>query len=222
MAASLASARATEGYVASVQPLATQAGLDALRAGGNAIDAAAAVALTLGVVDGHNSGIGGGCFFLARLANGTLVAIDGRETAPAKASQDMYLKDGKPIEELSKTGPLASATPGALAVYEEAVRKHGKLPFAKALEAGIRHAEEGFAIDRVYAKKLAGQATNLALFPASKAIFLNPDGSPYLQGEKIVQKDLAQSYRKIAKEGSDWFYRGAFAKAAEKIGRAHV
>ncbi|NBR63626.1 MAG: gamma-glutamyltransferase, partial [Verrucomicrobia bacterium] len=169
---------------ASVQPLATRAGLDALQAGGNAIDAAAAVALTLGVVDGHNSGIGGGCFFLARLADGTFVAMDGRETAPAKATRDMYLREGKPVDELSKTGPLASATPGALAVYAEAVRRHGKLPFARALDAGTRHAEEGFAIDRVYARKLAGQATNLALFPSSKAIFLKPDGSPYLEGEK--------------------------------------
>ena len=100
---SLSSLYSTEGFVASVQPLATQAGLDALRAGGNAIDAAAAVALTLGVVDGHNSGIGGGCFFLARLANGTFIALDGRETAPAKATRDMYLKDGQVVSELSKT-----------------------------------------------------------------------------------------------------------------------
>ena len=98
MVASIVSVRATEGFVASVQPLATQAGLDTLRAGGNAIDAAAAVALTLGVVDGHNSGIGGGCFFLARLADGTFIALDGRETAPAKATRDMYLKDGKPVD----------------------------------------------------------------------------------------------------------------------------
>jgi len=78
MAASIVSVRATEGFVASVQPLATQAGLDALKAGGNAIDAATAVGLTLGVVDGHNSGIGGGCFFLARLADGKFIALDGR------------------------------------------------------------------------------------------------------------------------------------------------
>lgn len=221
MAASLAPARATEGYVASVQPLATQAGLDALKAGGNAIDAAAAVALTLGVVDGHNSGIGGGCFFLARLADGTFVALDGRETAPAKATRDMYLRDGKPEEDLSKTGPLASATPGALAVYAEAVQRHGKLSFAKAFEAGIRHAEDGFAIDRVYAKKLANQATNLALFPASKAIFLKADGSPYLEGETIVQKDLAKSYRKMAKDGTNWFYEGSFPKTVEKYLQAN-
>jgi len=221
MAASIASVRATEGFVASVQPLATQAGLEALKAGGNAIDAAAAVALTLGVVDGHNSGIGGGCFFLARLADGTLLALDGRETAPAQATRDMYLRDGKPVEEMSKTGSLASATPGALAVYEEAVRKHGKLPFSKAFDAGIRHAAEGFPIDRVYAKKLAGQATNLALFPASKAIFLKADGSPYLEGEKIVQKDLAESYRKMAKEGAGWFYQSTFPKRVEKYMKAN-
>ncbi len=99
MVGSLSSLQATEGFVTSVQPLATQAGLDALRAGGNAIDAAAAVALTLGVVDGHNSGIGGGCFFLARLADGTFIALDGRETAPAKATRDMYLKDGQVVSE---------------------------------------------------------------------------------------------------------------------------
>jgi len=221
MVVSLSSLHATEGFVASVQPLATQAGLDALRAGGNAIDAAAAVALTLGVVDGHNSGIGGGCFFLARLADGTFIALDGRETAPAKATRDMYLKDGQVVSELSKTGPLASATPGALAVYDEAVRKHGKLPFAKAFTAGIHHADQGFPIDRVYAKKLAGQVTNLALFPSSKAIFLKSDGSPYLEGETIVQKDLAESYRQMAKNGTAWFYQKTFPKTVGKYMKAN-
>ena len=221
MVVSLSSLHATEGFVASVQPLATQAGLDALRAGGNAIDAAAAVALTLGVVDGHNSGIGGGCFFLARLADGTFIALDGRETAPAKATRDMYLKDGQVVSELSKTGPLASATPGALAVYDEAVRKHGKLPFSNAFTAGIHHADQGFPIDRVYAKKLAGQVTNLALFPSSKAIFLKSDGSPYLEGETIVQKDLAESYRQMAKNGTAWFYQKTFPKTVGKYMKAN-
>jgi gamma-glutamyltranspeptidase/glutathione hydrolase len=220
MVGPLSSLHATEGFVASVQPLATQAGLDALRAGGNAIDAAAAVALTLGVVDGHNSGIGGGCFFLARLADGTFIALDGRETAPAKATRDMYLKDGQVVSELSKTGPLASATPGALAVYDQAVRKHGKLPFAIAFTAGIHHADQGFPIDRVYAKKLASQVTNLALFPSSKAIFLKSDGSPYLEGETIVQKDLAESYRQMAKNGPAWFYQKTFPKTVQKYMKA--
>src|SRR6266850_1630818 len=98
-------AASTKGMVASVHPLATDAGVAALRQGGNAVDAAIAVGLTLGVVDAHNSGLGGGCFVLIRRADGKLIAIDGRETAPAKATRDMYIKDGKPQPELSQTGP---------------------------------------------------------------------------------------------------------------------
>src|SRR6476659_2484075 len=96
------------GMIASVHPLATDAGVAALRKGGNAIDAAIAVGLTLGVVDAHNSGLGGGCFILIRRADGKLFAIDARETAPAKATRDMYLKEGKPQPELSQSGPLAA------------------------------------------------------------------------------------------------------------------
>src|SRR5437867_10348439 len=110
-----ASAQATHGMVASVHPLATDAGLNVLQHGGNAVDAAVAVALTLGVVDGDNSGLGGGCFFLLRRSNGSLVAIDGRETAPAAATRDMFIRDGKADTELSQTGALASGVPGSLA-----------------------------------------------------------------------------------------------------------
>src|SRR5947209_5210807 len=99
-------ARGGRGIVATVHPLATDAAMAAFKKGGNAIDAAVAAALTLGVVDGHNSGIGGGCFLLMRLADGTLVAIDGRETAPAAATRDMFVRDGKAVPELSLTGPL--------------------------------------------------------------------------------------------------------------------
>src|SRR6266550_3215552 len=91
------------GVVATVHPLATDAAMAAFKKGGNAVDAAVAAALTLGVVDGHNSGIGGGCFLLMRLADGTLVAIDGRETAPAGATRDMFVRDGKAVPELSLT-----------------------------------------------------------------------------------------------------------------------
>src|SRR5579871_539115 len=102
------------GIVASVHPLATQAGLDMLKQGGNAVDAAVAVALTLGVVDGQNSGIGGGCFMLIRRANGSVIAIDGREMAPGKATHDMFIRNGKGDTDLSQTGSLASGVPGAL------------------------------------------------------------------------------------------------------------
>lgn len=204
------SAEPTRGYAATVQPLATEAALDALRQGGNAIDAAVAAALTLGVVDGHNSGIGGGCFMLIHLADGRDICIDAREIAPRAAARDMYIRDGKLDESLSKTGPLASGVPGALAAYAHAVSEYGRLPLASALSAGIKHADKGFPIDSVYARKLKNTAADLALFPASKAIFLKPDGQPYKEGEILVQKDLAESYRQIAAQGASWFYQTSF------------
>ena len=203
---------ADRGMVATVHPLATRAGVDAMRRGGNAIDAAVAAALTLGVVDGHNSGIGGGCFLLIRLADGRFIAIDGRETAPRAATHDMYLRDGKADTSLSQTGALASATPGALAAYDHAVRNFGKRPLAEHLRAAAEVAENGFAIDSKYAAKLVGAAENLARFPASRAAFLKPDGSPLHEGEILKQPDLARSYRAIASEGIHWFYEGPFAK----------
>jgi gamma-glutamyltranspeptidase/glutathione hydrolase len=199
------------GFAATVQPLATRAALAAFAEGGNAIDAAIAAGLTLGVVDGHNSGIGGGCFILIRLADGRLVCIDGRETAPAAASREMFLRDGRPDPALSLTGPLAVGVPGAVAAYSTAVERFGRLPLAAAFEAGIRHAEEGFAIDAVYARKLANTAAELAMFPAAKAIFLQADGSPWPEGHRLVQRDLAATYRRLAAAGPDWFYRGEFA-----------
>ena len=108
---------AQHGAVATVDPLATDAAVRVMKKGGNAIDAAVAAGLTLGVVNGYNSGIGGGCFIVARLADGRVITINGRETAPAKAHRDMYLRDGKPNTGLSQLGPLASGVPGALAAY---------------------------------------------------------------------------------------------------------
>src|SRR5438128_12564002 len=114
-------AQAVHGIVASGHPLATEAGINVLREGGNAVDAAVAVAFTLGVVDGDNAGIGGGCFIRIRQANGAFVAIDGRETAPARATREMFVRNGQGDTGLSQTGPLASGVPGALAAYEYAI-----------------------------------------------------------------------------------------------------
>lgn len=198
------------GYAATVQPLATEAALAAMENGGNAIDAAVAAALTLGVVDAHDSGIGGGCFMLIHLADGRNICIDGREIAPLAATRDMYIRDGKLDESLSKTGPLASGVPGALAAYAYAVKEYGRLPLADAYKSGIRYAEEGFPIDRIFARKLKNTAADLAKFPASRSIFLKPDGSPYEEGEVLVQKDLAESYRQLAAKGPEWFYQAPF------------
>jgi gamma-glutamyltranspeptidase/glutathione hydrolase len=213
-----ASARANyalgaRGIVSSVHPLATQAGINAMKNGGNAIDAAVAVALTLGVVDNHNSGLGGGCFLLIRRANGEIVALDGREMAPAAATRDMYLRNGKADTELSQTGPLACAVPGALAAYEQAVKKYGRKKLADLILPAAQIAEEGFPIDFVYARKLASTADKLKQFESPRATFFKPDGTPLIEGDVLKQPDLAKSYRAIARQGSDWFYRGAYARA---------
>jgi gamma-glutamyltranspeptidase/glutathione hydrolase len=202
--------------VASVQPLATDAGVAAFEAGGNAIDAAVAAAVTLGVVDNHNSGLGGGCFILIRRADGTLVAIDGREVAPAAATRDMFLRDGEAVPELSQTGPLAVAIPGALAAYDLAVSEYGKLPLKDLLLPAAKIAEEGFPIDRVYAGKLAASAKTLDKFAGSRDALLKSDGSAYEEGDILKQPDLARSYRAMAEEGTNWFYGGPFA---DKVAR---
>jgi gamma-glutamyltranspeptidase/glutathione hydrolase len=200
------------GVVASVQPLATQAGVNALKQGGNAVDAAIAAAITLSVVDQHNSGLGGGCFVLIRRASGELLAIDGREMAPAKATRDMYLRAGKPQPELSQTGPLAVGTPGALAAYAKALSHAGKLKLSDLVQPAAELAERGFPLDRTYANKLKSSVGKLAPFAGSKAALLKADGSPYAAGEVLKQPDLASTLRNIAEQGPDWFYRGEFAR----------
>ncbi len=208
--------KGTRGMVASVHPLATDAGLNVLKSGGNAVDAAVATALTLGVVDGFNSGIGGGCFILIRRHDGTLLAIDGREMAPAKAHRDMYLRDGKPQSELSKVGPLASGVPGALAAYELAIKSAGKTPWKDLVLPASRLAKKGFVIDEGYARKIKLVARYLARFEGSRAILLHADGSPMKAGETLQQPDLATVYQEVADQGANAFYRGRFARLAAR------
>ena len=199
--------------VASVQPLATEAAMEVFREGGNAVDAAVTAALTLSVVDNHNSGIGGGCLILVRTPDGKLIAIDGRETAPAAAHRDMYLVDGEADSTLSQTGPLASGTPGALAAYAMLVEQAGSKPLARLLEPGMRHARDGFHVDKNYATRLKSAAKTIARFPGSKAQLLKENGEPYQEGELLVQPDLAKTYQGVIESGPDWFYRGPLAKA---------
>ncbi len=214
------SARAEHGMVASVHPLATAMGVEVLKSGGNAIDAAVAVGLTLGVVDTANSGIGGGCFMLIRLASGRFVAIDGRETAPAKATRDMFLRAGKGDTELSQTGALASGVPGELAAFDYAVRKFGKKKLRELILPAAELAKEGFALTAAYATRLNSVATDMAKFDAARAVFFK-DGKPLSQGDVLKQSDLAATYRAIAGQGSDWFYRGPFASATANWMRAN-
>lgn len=201
-----------EGAVASVNPIATQAGINAFAAGGNAIDAALAVAFTLGVVDSHNSGIGGGCFILVRTADGEVFAIDGREMAPAEAGRDMYLRGGEVQSELSKTGALAVGIPGSVAALHLLQEMGGKLNFSDVLLPAATIAEQGFAVDATFVSRLQSTQDKIARFPSSADIFLGANGKALSVGDVLKQRDLAESYRRLAKYGPGWFYRGEFAK----------
>jgi gamma-glutamyltranspeptidase / glutathione hydrolase len=197
--------------VATGNPIATDAAVEVLREGGNAVDAAVTAALTLGVVDGQNSGIGGGCLILIRSADGKLTAIDGREMAPGAADKDMFVKNGEPVLEASQTGPLASGVPGALAAYELALEKCGTIELKRALAPGQKAAADGFEISEGLAGAIRGEARSLKKFEGSRAVYFHGDGKAFQAGEQLVQRDLARTYRNIAEHGTNWFYRGRFA-----------
>jgi gamma-glutamyltranspeptidase/glutathione hydrolase len=201
--------------LATVHPLATEVGVRVIEDGGNAIDAAVAMAFALGVVDGFNSGIGGGLFIVAHTENGDTILLDGREMAPAAAHRDMYLRDGKAVPSLSKTGALAVGVPGSVAALHELQRRAGKLTFKKLIEYSIPLAKKGFPVSKKMASRLERTKDKLASFPETAAIF-HRDGQPLQAGDILVQQDLARTYRKLAKKGPRYFYNGAFARAVEK------
>ena len=200
------------GTVVSAHPIATKIGLEVLRDGGNAVDAAVAVGFAMGVVDQFHSGIGGGGFIVIRMADGTIHTIDGRETAPAAATRDMYLRDGQFDPSLSQEGVLAVGVPGIVAAYEEALDLVGTKALAEVIQPSILVARDGFKLDKPYANVIQETAEKLKTDPASAAIYLHKDGSPLAAGEILRQPDLAATYEKIAAGGADYFYRGEFAE----------
>jgi gamma-glutamyltranspeptidase/glutathione hydrolase len=210
-------ATARRGMVASVHPIATDAGVEALGAGGNAIDAAVATALMLGVVDGHNSGLGGGCFILIRLADGQLVAIDGREAAPAAAHRDLFLRDGKADPRLSQDGVLAIGVPGAGAALAHAVTRHGRLGLKRPLMKAAQVAESGFIPGASYLGRLKSTQNEIQWAPKDDPVFAEfrriwdlPTAKP----ARFQQPELAALMRRMASDGMDHLYRGAYATRA--------
>jgi gamma-glutamyltranspeptidase/glutathione hydrolase len=202
--------------VATVNPYATQIAMDMVARGGNALDAAIAATFALGVVDGHNSGIGGGCFILVRLADGRVLAIDGREMAPAAATRDMFLVDGKADAELSRTGALAVGVPGSVLALDKLRQLGAALRWRDLILPSAELADEGFVVSHSLAERLAATAPNLAKFPASAAIYLDAKQQPWVAGSELHQVDLADTYRAIAKQGSAYFYQGDFARKTER------
>ena len=179
------------GAVAAGHELAAQAGINALDRGGNAVDAAVAIGLTLGVVDGFNSGIGGGCFMLIRTPRGELIALDGRETAPERAHRDMYLRDGQAVSDLSQKGALAVGVPGALATFDTALKRYGKLKLADLLLPAAEIAESGFPVNQTFYGRVASVAQTLREFPEIQSVYLDANLNPFQVGDTFVQPQLA-------------------------------
>ena len=206
-------ARVTRGehaMVVSGSGLASHVGRDILRQGGNAADAAVAVGFALAVVHPEAGNLGGGGFMVIRLRDGTVNTLDYRETAPARATRDMYLDaQGEPTDR-SVTGHLAAGVPGAVAGLVEAHRRYGRLPFGRVIEPAIRLARDGFVVDDYRSESIRGDSARLAAFPASRASFL-PDGAPPAPGTLLRQPDLAATLEAIRDRGADGFYRGRVA-----------
>jgi gamma-glutamyltranspeptidase/glutathione hydrolase len=212
-AASRLPVREKHAMVASVDAIASRIGADIMRRGGNAVDAAVAVALTLAVTWPEAGNLGGGGFMLLRKADGKEEAIDYRERAPLAAASDMYLDaSGNVIKDASLVGYIAIAVPGTVAGLALAHKRHGKLPWADIVEPARKLAADGFVVSEYLARSLRGKQTTerMQKFPESWRIFQR-NGKPYEKGERLVQPELAATLARIRKDPSD-FYRGETAR----------
>lgn len=210
---SVAWAATPDGVVAVSHPAAAAAGARMLAAGGNAIDAAAAVQFALNVVEPQSSGIGGGGFMLIHLATGETVIVDSRERAPAAASADMFAPEGLPMEfPLASTSGVAVGVPGTLRGIDTALTRWGTKTLAETLAPAIELAQHGFRVNRFLAADIDRDRGRTQIHPETAAIF-RPGGVPLAEGDWLVQPDLARTLKLIAAEGPDAFYRGPLARA---------
>jgi len=204
---------AHKGAIASAYPLASQAGQEILAAGGNAFDAAVAVAAALAVVEPSSSGLGGGGFFLLhRQSDGFETMVDAREKAPGAATRDMYLdKSGNEIPNASTNGPISSAIPGEPAAFEYLARKYGKLSLKQSLQPAIRLARDGFPLYARLQFGIKAKRDILARSPDAAKAFLTADGNVPEIGAVIKQPELAHTLEAIANQGAKGFYEGPVA-----------
>lgn len=220
-AASPAPSKGEHGMVVTAQHLASEVGVEVLKKGGNAVDAAVAVGYALAVVYPNAGNIGGGGFMTIRLKDGRSSFIDFRERAPLASTKTMYLdKDGNPIKGASLDGYLAVGVPGSVAGFEMARQKYGTRPRQDLMAAAIAYAKDGFVLNQGDAASFASGAARLAKDPAAAAIFLKKDGKPYTAGERLMQPDLAASLSAISEKGPEAFYKGPIADAIVKASGA--
>ena len=205
------------GVVASVHPIASNIGINILKDNGNAIDAAIATGLALGVVDQFNSGLGGGAFIMIRLSNGKVFSIDGREKAPNKATSKMYNINDKTNSYYSQNGVLSVAVPGLPAAYIKALSIAGTKKLSELIKPSILIAKEGFKLDDDYIRRYKINLEELKKDSSSKEIYFDKKGNNLKKGHKFIQADLALTYEKFGEKGLDYFYRGEFAHRLVKL-----
>lgn len=212
---------AKHGMVVTEQQIASQIGVDILRAGGNAIDAAVAVGYALAVVKPCCGNLGGGGFMTIHLANGKDVFLNFREKAPLNATKNMYLDAHRNmLKNASTQGYLAVATPGTVLGLDVALRRYGTLSRQKVMAPAIHLAQKGYVVTRYDAQQFMAYANAFRTQPNVAAIFLK-NGKPYAAGELLIQKDLANTLKQIAEKGPDFFYKGRIAHAVVKASHVH-
>ena len=212
-AASQAPVAAENGMVVTAQHLASRIGVDVLKDGGNAVDAAVAVGYALAVVYPAAGNLGGGGFMTIQLADGRKTFLDFREKAPLAATPNMYLdKEGNVVKGASTTGHLAVGVPGTVSGMEMALAKYGSMKRAALLAPAIRYAQDGFVLEQGDVDMLRTATDDFRKDAATGAIFLN-NGEPFAPGQKLVQKDLATTLKLISDRGEDGFYKGAVGSA---------
>ena len=215
-AASVPPVAAENGMVVSAHALASQVGVEVLKRGGNAVDAAVAVGYALAVVYPAAGNLGGGGFMTLQLADGRKTFLDFREKAPLAATANMYLdKDGNVIKGLSTQGHLAVGVPGSVSGLELAREKYGTMKRDALIAPALRLAAQGFTLTQADADMLGNATEAFRKDPASAAIFLNK-GEPFKPGDKLVQKDLAKTLKAISQKGVEGFYKGPVAAAIVK------
>src|SRR5918992_3881382 len=203
-----------DGGAATVDALGTQAAIDTLKRGGNAVDAAVAAAGVLGVVEPFSCGIGGGGFMVIRTRHGKVTTIDSRELSPRKMRPDSFLENGVPLPfNDARYSGLSAGVPGTVAGWDRALDEYGTKDFDDVLEPGIRVAENGFVVDQIFFDQTDPNRLWFDDIPSTAAIYLDPDGSPRDVGTVLRNPDMARTYRMIAGRGTDGFYEGPVAEA---------
>ena len=199
--------------VVSVDPIASNVGVEILKKGGNAVDAAVATGFALAVTWPPAGNLGGGGFMLIYLAaKGEVTAIDYREKAPEKATPRMFLNEAGEVDpNKSDVGYLVIGVPGTVKGFWEASRRHGKLDWKALVEPAVKLAKDGFVVDEILARSLRSQASNMDRFPEFARIFRKPNGTYYEAGETLRQSDLARTLQLIRDKGPNGFYRGEVA-----------